>query len=197
MIKITLVEKHIVKMSSEYFKIIDDYSFKVKNLYNYANFIIRQEFINNKRWIRYSELEKICKNSEPYKNLMAQTTQQTLKLLDKNWTSFFTSIKDWAKNKDKYPGKPSLPRYKPKSNGRYNIIFTNQNCKIKEGTSIFPKVMEGLSPLPFNESEKAPKTVSICSLNGFRLPFESIKLISSPESAIILSILASWLLAKS
>ena len=144
MIKITLVEKHIVKMSSEYFKIIDDYSFKVKNLYNYANFIIRQEFINNKRWIRYSELEKICKNSEPYKNLMAQTSQQTLKLLDKNWTSFFASIKDWAKNKDKYPGKPSLPRYKPKSNGRYNIIFTNQNCKIKEGTLIFPKVMEGL-----------------------------------------------------
>ena len=52
--------------------------------------------------------------------------------------------KDWAKNKDKYPGKPSLPRYKPKSNGRYNIIFTNQNCKIKECTLIFPKVMEGL-----------------------------------------------------
>ena len=144
MIKITLVEKHSVKINNKYFKIIDEYSFKVKNLYNYANFIIRQEFINNKRWIRYSELEKICKNSEPYKELMAQTSQQTLKLLDKNWTSFFVSIKDWSKNKDGYTGKPNLPKYKNKVKGRYNIIFTNQNCKIKDGKVIFPKVMEGL-----------------------------------------------------
>ena len=144
MIKIILVEKHIIKLNCEYFKVVDEYSFKVKNLYNYANFIIRQEFINNKRWIRYSELEKLCKNSECYKSLMAQTSQQTLKLLDKNWTSFFASIKDWAKNKDKYTGKPSLPKYKDKINGRYNIIFTNQNCKLKEGKLIFPKVMMGL-----------------------------------------------------
>jgi putative transposase len=144
MIKITLVEKHSIKINNKYFKTIDDYSFKVKNLYNYANFIIRQEFVKNKRWIRYSELEKLCKGSEPYKNLMAQTAQQTLKLLDKNWTSFFSSIKDWSKNKDKYTGKPSLPKYKDKLNGRYNIIFTNQNCKIKDGKVVFPKVMGGL-----------------------------------------------------
>ena len=139
-----LVERHSVKINNKYFKTIDDYSFKVKSLYNYANFIIRQEFIKNKRWIRYSELEKLCKDSEPYKNLMAQTSQQTLKLLDKNWTSFFASIKDWSKNKDKYTGKPSLPKYKDKLKGRYNIIFTNQNCKIKDGKVVFPKVMGGL-----------------------------------------------------
>lgn len=75
---------------------------------------------------------------------MAQTAQQTLKLLDKNWTSFFASIKDWSKNKDKYTGKPSLPKYKDKLKGRYNIIFTNQNCKIKDGKVVFPKVMGGL-----------------------------------------------------
>lgn len=144
MINITLVEKHAVKINNEYFKCIDDYSFKVKNLYNYANFIVRQEFINNKKWIRYSELDKLCKDSEPYKSLMAQTSQQTLKLLDKNWKSFFESIKDYSKNKDKYTGRPKLPKYKPKSNGRYNIIFTNQNCKIKDGYILFPKVMDGL-----------------------------------------------------
>ena len=46
---------------------------------------------------------------------MAQTSQQTIKLLHKNWKSFFVSIKDWSKNKDKYNGKPNLPKYKHKT----------------------------------------------------------------------------------
>ena len=41
----------------------------------------------------------------------AQTAQQTLRLLDKNWKSFFKSIKDWSKNKSKYLGKPKMPKY--------------------------------------------------------------------------------------
>ncbi|MEM3986778.1 MAG: transposase, partial [Candidatus Methanomethylicia archaeon] len=53
-----------------------------KNLYNEANYIIRQEFFNNKKWIRYNELDKILKNSENYKLLPAQTNQQILRLLD-------------------------------------------------------------------------------------------------------------------
>lgn len=51
---------------------------------------------------------------------------------------FFKAIKDWSKNKDKYLGKPKLPKYK-KKNGRFIAIFTNQQCKIKDGYVVFPK----------------------------------------------------------
>ncbi|NFD88705.1 transposase, partial [Clostridium botulinum] len=61
-----------------------------------------------------------------------------LKLLDKNWISFFESIKDWSKHKEKYNGRPKLPNYK-KKNGKNILVFTNQNCKQKEGYIQFPK----------------------------------------------------------
>ncbi|MGL4910797.1 MAG: RNA-guided endonuclease InsQ/TnpB family protein, partial [Romboutsia sp.] len=65
----------------------------------------------------------------------------TLKLLDKNWMSFFASIKDYKNNKSKYMGIPKLPNYK-KKDGRYITIFTNQNCKYKDGFIVFPKYFE-------------------------------------------------------
>ncbi|MDD6488365.1 MAG: transposase, partial [Clostridia bacterium] len=87
-----------------------NFCFASKNLYNHANYIVRKEFIDNNKWIRYSELDKLLKSDEEYpdyKNMpTAQSAQQTLKLLDKNWKSFFNSIKDWSKHKDKYLGKP-------------------------------------------------------------------------------------------
>ena len=62
-----------------------------KNLYNEANYLIRQEFFKTGRWIRYYELNKELhkKESKNYKSLPAQTSQQILRLLDKSWKSFF------------------------------------------------------------------------------------------------------------
>lgn len=141
------VEKHIIKSNNKYYKMLDEYCFKSKNLYNYANYIIRQEFINNGKWIRYNELDKIVKNKEndfDYKNMpISSSAQQCLKLLDKNWKSFFASIKDYNNNPSKYLGRPKLPKYKPK-NGRNVLILTNQNCKIINGYIKFPKKFKGL-----------------------------------------------------
>jgi putative transposase len=111
-----------------------------KNLYNAANYLIRQEFIKNRKWINYYELNNILKEYPEYKSLPAQTSQQILKLLDKNWKSFFKSIKDWTKNPSKYKGRPKLPKYKAKD-GVNILIFTNQQCKIKDGILKFPKVV--------------------------------------------------------
>ena len=59
-------------------------------------------------------MAEIVKDSEPYRELGSNTGQQTLRILDKNWKSFFTAVKDWNKNKDKYLGKPNLPKYLPR-----------------------------------------------------------------------------------
>lgn len=141
------IEKHIIKRNNKYYKMLDEHCFKSKNLYNYANYIIRQEFINNGNWIRYNELDKIVKNKEndfDYRNMpLGSSAQQCLKLLDRNWKSFFASIKDYNNNPSKYLGRPKLPKYKPK-NGRNILILTNQNCKIKNGYIKFPKKFKGL-----------------------------------------------------
>ena len=140
------VEKHIIKSNNKYYNLLDEFCYKSKNLYNYANYNIRQEFVNNGKWIRYNDLDKLLKqegNSFDYKNMpLATTSQQCLKLLDKNWKSFFQSIKDYNKNPDKYLGRPKLPKYKPK-NGRNILILTNQNCKISKNIIKFPKAFKG------------------------------------------------------
>lgn len=140
------VEKHIIKSNNKYYSLLDEFCYKSKNLYNYANYIIRQEFINNEKWIRYNDLDKLLKqegNNFDYKNMpLASTSQQCLKLLDKNWKSFFQSIKDYNKNRSKYLGRPKLPKYKSK-NGRNILILTNQNCKINKCIIKFPKVFKG------------------------------------------------------
>jgi len=102
-----------------------------KSLYNQANYLVYQELNNTKKWLRYSELNRQLKDSINYRLLKAQTSQQILKVVEKNWSSFFKAIKDWKKNPDKYSGKPNPPRYKPKD-GHFLLIFTNQNSKIQD-----------------------------------------------------------------
>lgn len=119
-------------MTSEFGKFIDEYCFKSKNLYNYANYIIRQEFIKNNRWIRYNELFQLVKDSEPYKDIGSNTGQGTLRILDKNWKSFFAAIKDWNKHPEKYLGRPRLPKYKAKD-GRFALSLDSNKVKLIDG----------------------------------------------------------------
>lgn len=144
----TRVEKHIIKKNHKYYEMLDNFCYMSKNLYNHANYVVRQEFIKNGNWIKYGQLDKLLKADleyPDYKNMpTAQSAQQTLRLLDKNWKSFFVAMKDWSKNKEKYLGRPRLPKYKRK-NGRHLLILTNQNVKLKEnGFLHFPKCFQGM-----------------------------------------------------
>ncbi len=88
-----------------------------KSLYNQANYLVIQELEQTNKWLRYLELNQQLNNSSiNYRLLKAQTSQQILKVVDKNWSSFFKAIKDWKHNPVKYRGKPNPPRYKPKTN---------------------------------------------------------------------------------
>jgi putative transposase len=62
---------------------IKDFCHLSKNLYNYANFILRQEFIANKSILKEYDLSKTLANYNQidYRALPAQTAQQTIKLL--------------------------------------------------------------------------------------------------------------------
>ena len=130
------VEQHIIKPSSEFGEFIDLYCLKSKNLYNYANYIIRQEFIKHNKWIKYNELFQLVKESEAYKDLGSNIGQGTLRMLDKNWKSFFVTIKDWSKNPTKYLGKPKLPTYKSKD-GRFILSLDSNKIKLKNNYIYF------------------------------------------------------------
>ena len=115
-----LTETHIVNSSNE----LDVITYKCKNLYNKANYMIRQEFINNGKYISLYDMFTILKNDSNYTCMPARVSRKVLTYLDQNWKSFFACIKSWVKYKEKFTGKPNLPQYLPK-NGKFNACFVD------------------------------------------------------------------------
>jgi putative transposase len=132
-------------------KVVDENCFYSKNMYNYGNYTIRQEFINNGLWIRYNQLDKLCHHSDPYKELMSQPSQCVLSSLDKVWKSYFQAIKEWKKNQGKFLGMPKLPKYL-KKDGRYPWLIKNNSCRIEDGRLKF--VIKRLSGVTFPTKAK-------------------------------------------
>ena len=144
-----LVEIHKIKKSSKYFDLLTNFCKESNSLYNQALYSAKQSLSRKDQWLFYSDLNVICKNQPDkynnYQRLPRQCSQQTLRLLDKNLKSYRNSIKDWSKNKSKYQGMPKLPDYR-KSGGLFQLILTNQQCKLKDNNIItFPKVFNGLT----------------------------------------------------
>ena len=121
------VEQQIIHKSHPMWKIIDEMCFNAKNLYNYANYIIRQEYINNNRYIPYKEMNRSLKTHQQYKNCMSQPANCTLRLLDKTWKSFFVGLKEYQKNPNKFLGRPQIPKYL-KKDGRHLWMIPNNSC---------------------------------------------------------------------
>ena len=130
--KAVRVEKHVINIRHDMYHVVDDYCLKSKNLYNTANYLVRQEFINNNKYIGYPDSSKLLKMTNEFKDIGSNSAQMTLKLLNQNWKSCFAAIKDWRKNSHKYLGRPNLPRYL-KKNGRYVWVLTNVQSKVIDG----------------------------------------------------------------
>ena len=145
------VEKHVVKKNHPHYTMMCEFTHQSKNLYNHANYLVRKEFVETGKWLRYQQLDMLLKHDLEYPDYInmpsAQSAQQTLRLLDANWKSFFKSIKDWSKNKDKYARRPKLPTYKPKD-GRMVLFITNQRVKQIGEVLTFPKSFRGFTIKP-------------------------------------------------
>ena len=122
--KVNRIETIIIKEGHPKFKIIDQQCFHSKNLYNEANYVIRQQFIENGEYIPYKKMNFDFKTHDNYKACFSQPANCTLRLLDKNWKSYFAAIKDWKENPEKYLGMPKFPKYLPKD-GRFLWMIPN------------------------------------------------------------------------
>ncbi|MFX1356669.1 MAG: RNA-guided endonuclease InsQ/TnpB family protein [Promethearchaeota archaeon] len=123
-----------------------------KNLYNIANWYIRQDFFNLNNLLSYYDLNFILKDKYAYQNLPSQTAQQILKIIIRNWRSYFNALREYKRDSNKFKKKPNIPRYKRK-NGEFVTIFTNQQCRIIQGYLYFPKRVN-IHPIKTRITEK-------------------------------------------
>jgi len=126
-----LAERHIIKSTEYRFAQIDELAFKSKNLYNAANYVIRQSFVYGWSYINYNEMNRLMKSHQAYKAMPAKVSQQILMILEKNWKSFFEAVKAYKVDDSKFTGRPKLPQYKDKVKGRNILIYTIQAISSK------------------------------------------------------------------
>lgn len=110
----------------------------------YDNELISYEFLAYYYPNHFKETEEY---TNPYKELMAQVSQQILKNLFNDWKSFFKALQAYKRNPSTFTGRPKLPSYK-KKDGRIKVSYTNQTIKFKNGILSF-----GGSTVKYNCSE--------------------------------------------
>ena len=121
-----LVEQHIINKGDPRYAAIDRAAFAAKNLYNAANYVVRQTFIFEHRYVGYAEVYHRIKSHEAYSALPRKVSNDVLRLLDKNWKSFFAAMKAYHEDPSKFVGRPKLPKYKDKVKGRTILIYDIQ-----------------------------------------------------------------------
>ena len=145
-----LVQQTIIRSNKDSYKDIKDLCRRSKNLYNATLFAIRQHYFEHKSYLPYVEVDRLFKStSNPdYRSLPSQTAQQTMRVVDQSFKSFFKSLK--------LPGKHHIPNYKDK-NGLFTVTYTGQQISKKS-------LKEGYISIPFL-SHKFPTTLTdICQV---------------------------------
>lgn len=120
------VEKHVIRCSTKEWKEIDELAFKSKNLYNRANYELRQHFFQTNQILDYNEMASRMQSEESYCALPRKVSQQVLRCLDRNWKSCQEATKAYQKDPSKFLGRPKLPKYKDKERGRNLLVYTIQ-----------------------------------------------------------------------
>jgi IS605 OrfB family transposase len=135
-----------------------------KNLYNSTLYAVRQYYFAKKKYLRYESAYHICKENENYKLLGTDTAQQTMKVVDRNFKSFFALISK-AKSGSYQFNQIRLPHYLPKD-GLFSLIIPR--IKVKDGYFDVP-----MSPLFKREHGKIkikfPTNLNYANLKEIRI----------------------------
>lgn len=113
--------------------ILSKLSFHSARLYNSCVYDIRQYFFSNNAYLPFKEQYHQIKDNENFKLLINDSAQQVLRIVDKEFRSFFSLLK--LKAKGKYSAPVGLPRYLKKDDG-WHIFIAGRSCRVK-GDSIY------------------------------------------------------------
>ncbi|MFM2063700.1 MAG: family element transposase accessory protein TnpB [Cyanobacteriota bacterium] len=196
-----LVERHIIQSNHPHYHEIDSLCLSAKNLYNYANFHIRQSFIFKNKYIDYNLLAKQLKSSETYKYLPTKVAKQVLLDLHHNWLRFLAEIKAYkeieeGKRQDtedrisKLEGNFTHPDFET-MNGSYADVFKPSSiCLQPEVESSFPSTFFdqnkflGRPKLPKYKHKEKGRHLLVYTAQAVNKPIMKAGLIHLPQTHI-------------
>lgn len=118
-----LVEQHVIARSDQRYPAIDVAAFASKNLWNAANYLVRQAFIHEGVYLNNVAIYHLIKGHAAYQALPRKVSNQALLQLHHAWESFFEAMDAWREHPEQFTGRPKVPRYKHKTAGRNLLIY--------------------------------------------------------------------------
>lgn len=184
-----LVEQHVIKANSPFWQEIDRAAFAAKNLYNLANYTIRQALFAHDNILNYYDVYGLLKGAAAYKALPAKVAQQVLKGLDKNWKAWWRARQEWTKDPSRFLGRPKMPNYKDKQAGRSVLTYTVQAISsqfLKIGQVMF----SGLKAVFIRTKQKQIDCVRIVPRQNFYV-VEIVYSVTEKQADVDASLIAS------
>jgi len=154
-----------------------------KNLYNVGLYSVRQFYFAEAKYLRYESNYHYCKNNENYKLLNTDIAQQTLKVVDRSFRSFFNLMKAAKQGLYRFE-QIRLPGYLPKD-GYFPLIVPR--IKVKEGQFEIPMSNEfrkqfGAVRIPFPERLVGKKLKEVRILPKYKARFFEVEYIVEAEA---------------
>ena len=135
-----LTASYIVRENDPHWQELDRMSFLAKNVFNVANYVIRQAFFperdrgiahdkKQRTWVgilNFIRLKEQIRHeyADDYSALPKRVTETCIKAVISMWRSYDAAWSDWAKSPHKYLGQPRPPNYKkPSSDGRAQVLW--------------------------------------------------------------------------
>ena len=118
-----LVEQHVISKSDPHFQRIDEMAIASKNLWNLANYYVRQSFLFEHIYLNNTAVYHLVKSSDAYQALPRKVSNQVLIQLDTAWSAFFEAMEAYQEHPEQFTGLPQLPKYKHKTSGRNLLVF--------------------------------------------------------------------------
>ncbi|MEC4892798.1 MAG: transposase [Oscillatoria sp. PMC 1051.18] len=181
-----LAERHIIKKRHKFWAEIDELSWQSKNLYNAANYIIRQNFIYGHGYLTYNQMDSLMKQTPQYQALPAKVSQQVLRGLEKNCQSFFRGLSEYKENQSKFQGQPKIPGYKNTKKGRNLLVYTIQaisKVSLKKGL-IKPSKTTIEFPTQVGKSIAEVRIVPKCDCYVIEVIYEETEQFLKPNNKI-------------
>src|SRR5713226_10332161 len=104
-----LVEQHSIKKGDPRYEKIDKAAFASKNLWNAANYVVRQSFIHEGIYLDTVKVFHHIKSHEAYQALPRKVSNQVLIQLHKAWVAFLEAMAEWREHPEKFLGRLNCP----------------------------------------------------------------------------------------
>jgi putative transposase len=117
------VEQHVIEKTHPQFPAVDTMAFASKNLWNLANYHVRQAFLFQKNYLKNTATFHLLKETDAYKALPSKVANQVLLQLHHAWSAFFEGMEEYRAHPERFKGQPGLPKYLHKTQGRNLLIF--------------------------------------------------------------------------